>query len=185
MDLGHAGRPQPRYAAGRGRCRSRWRAASSRAFRRESSATTFAGRATACVGRVATLTRCRCISPPLVCLWSVPESPRHSTKRQAKSAAYCAASITPCRIGWEGRSLELFYVVFKPGITSFLSRSPPKRRRRPFGSPSIRWLCAWLASLRASDRGPERCRRAARRTSAARTSRSTWPARPWKQQLGE
>ena len=66
-------------------------------------------------------------------------------KRQAKAAAYCAAGINPCRIGWElfslRRGLECSYVVFKPGITSWLIHSPPKRRRRPFGSPSIRWLC--------------------------------------------
>jgi hypothetical protein len=194
------------YAAGRGRCRCR-RAASSRAFRRESSATTLAGRATACVGRVATRTRCRCISPPLVvwsgsprgrgarrrglltrryregsvssaggirtrdlelmrlartaaplprgvsvldaqtqdvhatrlrfdpgsarpsyvgALWS-PESSRRSTKRQAKSAAYCAAGINPRRIGWElfslRRGLECSYVLFKLGITSLSSKS--------------------------------------------------------------
>ena len=50
----------------------RWgRASSSRALRRASSWTTLAGRAT-CLGRAATRTRCRCISP----LLSVVVTPR-------------------------------------------------------------------------------------------------------------
>jgi hypothetical protein len=214
------------HAAGRGPCRARWRSASRRAFRRASSATTFAGRPAACFGRAATRTRCRCISPPLVlfglclprgraarrrglldrryregsvssaggirtrdlelmrlartaaplprgvsafirCTQIVyatrlrfgpgsalavlrggalePRSSRGSTNWQAKSAAYSAAGIYPRRtegsfsLSGGASSVPMSSSSWASPLHS--SVSPPKRRRRPVGSPSIRWLC--------------------------------------------
>jgi hypothetical protein len=63
-------------AAGRGGCRFD-RAASRRAWRRDSSTTTLAGRC-GCLGRAATRTRCRFISSPL-CAWNRPARGRTRT----------------------------------------------------------------------------------------------------------
>jgi hypothetical protein len=77
-------RVDPVQAAGRGGSRL-GRAASSRAFRRASSAITFAGRVA--LGRAATRTRWRCISVPLC--RRAPEAPpfRRRLERSPRSAA--------------------------------------------------------------------------------------------------
>jgi hypothetical protein len=82
-------RVDPVQAAGRGGSRL-GRAASSRAFRRASSAITFAGRVA--LGRAATRTRWRCISAPLC--GRAPEAPSFQTAPRAKSEISCGVAVS-------------------------------------------------------------------------------------------
>jgi hypothetical protein len=112
-------------AAGRGPGRS-GRAASSRALRRVSSTTTFAGRG-ACLGRAATRTRCRCIS----CLLSVVDrcfaaAPSGRPGRLLPSKRQACQGSNPDQRGWS--SLCSRYTTGLRKRTARIERASPEWR---------------------------------------------------------
>ena len=139
-------RPRLRdHAAGRG-WRGSGRDASRRAFRRVSSTITLAGR-TACAGRAATRTRCRCISSPLVVWWwaSAPRR-RDGAGRGARGPVPRArCDVAPGRDpsqsrGWDSNPRSRAHEAREDNRSSTAQRSPPTSRPREVGAGRCR-LC--------------------------------------------